>query len=295
VNADRMETLRRKAEARLSSYVMSDGQLATLSVAEVSRLMHELHTHQIELTIQNEELIRTQAQLSTARDRYADLFDHAPVGYLTLTENLVVTEANTTSATLLGIDRADLVGHRLEDHVDPGSQDQFHLCRRKMVKTEAPQVCELTMKRGDTATFVARVEIQPAAPPDGRDLRVTLSDVTEHKRGEDELHRLHNLRSLGLLAGGIAHDFNNALTGVTANLSLLLGALPAEGESQGMATEALEAVTRASKLNPRQQTRRAVTDLFFGGHTTTQANIDSTGCPGRDPVFSERVGSESSI
>ena len=63
---------------------------------DAKKLAHELHVHQMELECQNEELRRAQSDLAAARDRYLDLFDYAPVGYLTLDKHGVVLECNLT-------------------------------------------------------------------------------------------------------------------------------------------------------------------------------------------------------
>ena len=93
-----------------------------LSAEEVHRLVHELQVHQIELEMQNEELRRAQNELEAARDSYADLYDFAPIGYLTLSERGQILEANLTAARLLDMERGVLLGQWLyrfiatEDH-----------------------------------------------------------------------------------------------------------------------------------------------------------------------------------
>ena len=80
--------LRRCAEARLKTQQpQSDRSLAE---ADSLRLIHELHVHQIELELQNEELQETRARLEQNLKRYTDLYDFAPVGYFTVTSDCLL-------------------------------------------------------------------------------------------------------------------------------------------------------------------------------------------------------------
>ena len=84
-------------------------EAATRSADE---LLHELHTHQIELELQNEELRRAQIALEESRNRYRALYEFAPVGYLTLTGEGLIAEINRIGATLLGAECKDLINRR---------------------------------------------------------------------------------------------------------------------------------------------------------------------------------------
>src|SRR4051812_44376398 len=101
----------------------------SLSEWERDKVQHELRIHQFELQFQNEELRSTQLLLERARDRYRELFDHAPVGYLAIDEHARIMEANLAFAALLGIERAYVVGQRLPRFMDPADADRFHMHR----------------------------------------------------------------------------------------------------------------------------------------------------------------------
>ena len=73
--------LRRRAEKLLSAHL---SEPAALSPEEVQRLVHDLEVHQIELEMQNRQLREAQEQLGASRDRYADLYDFGPLGYVSL-------------------------------------------------------------------------------------------------------------------------------------------------------------------------------------------------------------------
>ncbi|NUO51718.1 MAG: PAS domain S-box protein [Polyangiaceae bacterium] len=98
-----------------------------------SKLKHELEVHQIELEMQNEELRRTQAELEESRDRYYELFDLAPVPYVTLDAAGRILECNLTTADLLGVTRARLLGRPLSAFMSPDDADRLHRFLKRVV------------------------------------------------------------------------------------------------------------------------------------------------------------------
>src|SRR5664279_3368242 len=113
--------LRRRAEEKAHTDDVQTQE--TLSPEEAGRLLHELQVHQIELEMQNEELRRAQGELEASRARYFDLFDLAPVGYFTLSEQGLILEANLTGAGLLGVGRRALVKQSLTRFILLEDQD----------------------------------------------------------------------------------------------------------------------------------------------------------------------------
>src|SRR5450756_1015227 len=101
--------------------------LQALSPETMRQLMHELQVHQIELEMQNDELRRVQLELEASRARYFDLYDLAPVGYLTVGESGLILEANLSAATLLGVSRSELVKRPLNRFIIKAQQDIYYL------------------------------------------------------------------------------------------------------------------------------------------------------------------------
>ncbi|MEZ6076862.1 MAG: PAS domain-containing protein [Pirellulaceae bacterium] len=171
---------------------ISLASVADLPADEVRRLLYELQVHQIELEIQNEELLRAQVDLASSRDRYSDLYDFAPVGYLTLSTHGVIEQANLTAAAMLGVEKRLLCGRKFSDFVSRDSQDGWHLHRRDVFNKTATCGCELRMAIRDLApTF----RLQSLATPDERG-RVSnfvqpLSDVTDRRIAYDALAALN--------------------------------------------------------------------------------------------------------
>ena len=111
--ADRLAAaaeLRRRADeiVRGESPFSSENR-DVLSLVATSQALEELRVYQIELELQNEDLRCKQVELETLRERYFDLYDLAPIGYLVVSHDGLILEANLTAATLLGVARSMLV------------------------------------------------------------------------------------------------------------------------------------------------------------------------------------------
>ena len=133
--ADSGQALRRRAEAIAGERAGGMPEnLEVLSPEVARRALHELRVHQIELEMQNEELRQTQEELEASRARYFDLYDLAPVGYFTLSEQGLILEANLTAAKLLGVTRGTLVKQPLSHFVLREDQDIYYLHRRRSWK-----------------------------------------------------------------------------------------------------------------------------------------------------------------
>ena len=144
-NSDKAADLRLRAEDKAKGAETEIQE--SLSPDDARRVFHELRVHQIELEMQNEELRRTQVELEAAWVRYFDLYDLAPVGYFTFSEQGLILQANLTAATLLGVARGDLVKLPVSRFILREDQDTFYRHRRKLFETGKPQACELRLVR----------------------------------------------------------------------------------------------------------------------------------------------------
>ncbi len=177
--------MRKKAEAKFAR-----ARPPRASKLASQELLHELQVHQIELEMQNEELRRTQLELEMSRDRFVNLYDFAPVGYLTLSRGGVIREANLLGASLLGLERENLKGRRLSAFICSGSTDSWHRFFAHLVEKKSDRSsCNLLLRRADGPEFDAQLVCHRlgdggAAP----DIRIAITDVTAARVAADALH-----------------------------------------------------------------------------------------------------------
>jgi PAS domain S-box-containing protein len=188
--------LRQRAEKLLHSRMPEAEDLAP---AEVPKLLHELRVHQIELEMQNDALRQSQVDLEASRARYADLYDFAPVGYLTLDEAGLILEANLTAARQLGIPRSHLLNRPFP--LLAAREDRAYLRRhiRQVYQNQERQSTEIRLalkERGEFFVLVDSIFIQDGA---GKGLcRTSFTDITPRKRAEEVLRR-NEARSAALV------------------------------------------------------------------------------------------------
>lgn len=170
-------TLRVQAEAQLAN-----SQPLEVTVRPAEELLHELRVHQIELEMQNEALRQAHEALEESRDRFVDLYEFSPVGYLTLTVDGMIAEINLTAVTLLGRERNKLLNRSFRSLVLAADQDRW--VRHFMTVKKRSEMCsiELSLQRNDGSVFQAQLDCLSNAAT----VRVTLSDITERKLIEAE-------------------------------------------------------------------------------------------------------------
>lgn len=152
---------------------------------DVASLLHALQAHQAELEAQNLELQRTQQELAAALDRYRDLYDHAPVGYLTLDRRGRILAANASAARLLAQPQDGLASRPLSAFMAPQDADRWHLQLRHAFEDAAPWRIELSFQQPDGVGFAGQLNGLRAERKDGAaTLRVTLTDVTVHRHAD---------------------------------------------------------------------------------------------------------------
>lgn len=151
--------------------------------ADLSALVYELQVHQVELEMQNQELRDTQVELSETIDRYRDLYDLAPVGYLTLDSSGTIHEANLMASELLGMARSGLVGRALPGFLSQVDADALHRHLQEALSSESRQQCDLAITAPDGRTSLVRLDSTAvrggATPPTV--CRTTMTDLTRLK------------------------------------------------------------------------------------------------------------------
>ena len=232
--------LRQRAEAAFRKNAAQPPEdLTELSPKEAQALLHELRVHQIELEMQNEELRAAQVRLTASQDRYFDLYDLAPVGYVTVTERGLVKEGNLTAASLLGAICSGLVKQPLTRFIHQEDQDIYYKLRLQLFKTGEPQQCNLRLVKQDGSTFWAQLSATAEQYKTGApSCRIAITDITENKQMEEALRKSEEQYRLLFDAAGdmiFIHADKHRIQAVNSKASELLGWSSAELMSMSIA------------------------------------------------------------
>ena len=180
--------LREKAEQlnRRSSHA-----LPKVTVHNVEALVHELRVHQIELELQCQELQHAQVEAEESRNRYRELYESIPIGYVTIDASGRIYDVNPAGASLLGI---------ASEHRNLNKPFFFFFCNddvdaatlycRRILKEGREETIELRMKKADGTEYTASLHGGPVEHGKGKGerLRVTFKDVSRRKAIEEALH-----------------------------------------------------------------------------------------------------------
>jgi len=175
--------LRRNAEERLRTNMVELHSPRTKEATQ--RLVQELEVHQIELEMQNAELRQAREDVETALNRYTELYDFAPVGYVTLDGNGNITAMNLAGACLIGGVRSRLIGRRFGLFVAAPDRHLFTEFLRSVLTSQIKDSCEVALLNEAGQTVI--VQIEAMATASGQEFRLALIDITKRRAAEDAL------------------------------------------------------------------------------------------------------------
>ena len=180
----RKDDLETRSKSELKEEIARNHAISTDSIAH---LVHELQVHRIELEAQNLELRQAQQQLEETRDRYASLYDFAPVGYLTLDANGRVLDINLTGSAMLGRERQSVVGQLFSACIAPKETPLFLQHLQQTFSAQCNVVAEIKIKPKGATPRVIRLE---SAVVSGRDAcRTVMIDITHQYLASETLQR----------------------------------------------------------------------------------------------------------
>ncbi|MGO8700415.1 MAG: PAS domain S-box protein [Limisphaerales bacterium] len=153
-----------------------------------------------ELEIQNQELRAAREKAEALLEKYTDLYDFTPVGYLTLNRQGVIREANLVGASLLGMARSTLINRHFRQFVSADGHPIFEAFLRKTFGSKVRQGCEMTLKVRGKLSLEAGMEAVAFAS--GQACRVAMTDITVRKEAGALLARSRD-RFNGIIAAAM--------------------------------------------------------------------------------------------
>ncbi|MBK6347527.1 MAG: PAS domain-containing protein [Bacteroidales bacterium] len=175
--------LRQKAEEQLKSQQSKTS--LSFSEPDLLKLIHELEVHQIELEMQNEELVLAKEKAELAEEKYTELYDFAPSGYISLSKKGEILELNFAAARILGKERTKLIKKQFDFFVSINTQLTFNLFLHEVFTSKLKQTCEVIIAtEGNLPIYV---NIDGIVSLNNELCLLTLIDITERKSAERNL------------------------------------------------------------------------------------------------------------
>jgi len=157
--------------------------------SELHQAFEEVSVVEEELRSANEELTNVRDLIQAERQRYQDLFESAPDGYVVTDVNGIIQTVNRAATTMLGTHQQTLLGAPFEDFIEPGERDFFRAKLKEMQKTSARHHWEARICPEDRMQFYAALSVVAVHQPwSGQEtFRWLMRDISQRKSVEHAL------------------------------------------------------------------------------------------------------------
>jgi PAS domain S-box-containing protein len=195
---------------------------AAEALDRLQELVHELQVHRVELEMQNRTLQEAQAELEHSIQRYADLYDHLPVGYVTVTKDGQIRQANLAAAELFQRERTHLAGVFLGKHLDAYDAGRLAGHLESCVRTGRQSTLDVTLRLKDGSTPAVQLTSRLASADRlvAPQIHVAISDVSKLKQSQRTLEEIN--REQEAFNYSISHDLRAPLITINNYAGIVL-------------------------------------------------------------------------
>lgn len=162
----------------------------SMSKEGILALINELELQYAELETQNEELIQAKLETDNLLNKYQELYDFAPVGYVTLDEQGNIFDANLTLTGLLDIERIKLINTHFDHFIPSDARPAFYNFFKNVIETDMCQKCQMRLIKKDATEFYALLEgisLTDKKHPEVKQIMLSITDITDCKSIEENL------------------------------------------------------------------------------------------------------------
>lgn len=148
---------------------------------DILGIMQEISTYRIELEMQNDELEQTRLELEASRDKYKNLYNLAPVAYLTIDKDDTIVDANNECMKLFDT-KNELKGKKLSKFITSNSQDTFYLHKQEVFESKKKQSCEIEFILTNGTKFKALLQCITSEEKDKKSINIAIMNLTDIKK-----------------------------------------------------------------------------------------------------------------
>jgi PAS domain S-box-containing protein len=185
INQEDASWLRQKAEEQLNRRKSETKKI--VSETDMMKLIHELEVHQIELELQNKELVIAKEKAERAEEKYTELYDFAPSGYFTLSQQGNILEMNLHGAQMLGKERQTLLNNKLTLFIGKNTRTVFNDFLSQVFMGKSLASCEVSFVSGSKSPVY--VIINGTLADDGKRCMISVMDITESRQAVEALRK----------------------------------------------------------------------------------------------------------
>lgn len=211
--SDKNSALREKAEklAKENSF-----NISTLSNDDIKKIIHNLEVHKIELEMQNEELKQIYRDLEEERLKFADLYNHAPLGYITINQKQKITQVNETLTEMLGIKKSNILDNSFTNFIHWDDRDIFYLFMLQTHKKNDKHSCQLRLIVSTNRHIYVNLE---AKIKNNDDIRISITDINTLIAAQKKAEESERLKTAFL--ANMSHEIRTPMNGILGFSDLL--------------------------------------------------------------------------